>query len=104
MNLRFLDLSRRRDVLEPKTADKIDENLEKRNQKIECKTQRAFSPVILFKSPARMNNLLTLNQKDQFRSSQYLRTQSNASKVNYQKVIVQKLEKQEALIIAQKQK
>ncbi|CAI2368578.1 unnamed protein product [Moneuplotes crassus] len=97
MNLKPLDLSRRRDLLESNTIENIEKALEEQNAPKIAETQRALSPILLFKSPPRMNNLLTLTQKDQFRSTQYLRTRSQASKVNYQKVIIQKLEKSEAM-------
>lgn len=71
MNLNPIDLSRRKDLLIPKQLESEEIVLEKCNEQAVTSRnkQRAFSPMILFNSPARINHLLTLNQKGQFRTA-----------------------------------
>ena len=96
MNLNLVNLSRRKDLFQMEKFDKIDEFINQENQTSGVpSTARVLSPKDIFLSPARINHLLVLNEKDQFRSTQNLRKKSQESKINYQRVIIQKLYKSE---------
>jgi len=99
MNLNPIDLSRRMELLCPKAQDNLSENPLDPKSPTTARV-RAFSPT-LFKSPVGVSNrnLLTLSQKDQYRSVKYLRAQSSQAKINYQKVVLHKLHKAEGKVV-----